>query len=814
MTKMQLMQMIMTWDREANNPKLSHMTDTGILIRNANLIQSGKIEQASKDAQLVKVDAQMISNLRSKLSMWDKQFMAKQRNYFNGETKQVNEVLYRMKHRVLNAEEFYIPEVVDGNYLITEIGKGDTYNIFVKQPGATSELKSNAKQPLIIDGLETVMSKHVSDIASYIGMAIPIRNFAKVFNGMNLSLDAPISVKNSIAKNFGEHANEILVQGIRDVQGSRNQTGLDRLSRKMTALYSSFNKLALVGKIGVTIKQAASYQSAGSILSRRALIVGNRPFYSKVDNSKSPCLIEQLFMAPNSKTARSLFAEIDKYTPLHYLRRQGMSMQEIAFEKMRSTKTKRFMQGVGASMEQNAAGRLLRRAGQWVNPINWIQRMDVATTGALWVACKWQSKYDGYQIGTDEFFRHATELYQRVIRETQPMYDSLHRAEVQKGTGFTKYLFPFKTVPFQNKGQIFNAIGEYSAAIQSKNKSEIKRTGKFLYNTVEANVRSVLIFSALSLVARIVQHKMDDDEELTAKSICKTVFHDFLGVMASNISPLFGTEIMEFIDHVIVKFISGNSVSGYDLFQVGMLDLINDTYESLVGFTDGISDWLNGDITFEEFASVAADSMMQFAAFFGIPAKNVVDIFTAISLHVQDAQTDGFLSFTSDKKLSNAERLYNAMLSGDEEMTNRYSAQFKTDRDLHNAVRKQLRENDARITEAATALMKGDIQKYESIVNEIIKEGHFSKDDVVSAIRSQKTATENMIRDIYEMFFGSEEETASEGKLYTLDDYMAAVAGGQTASANNAKEYIIQGYIDSGKTQAKGCFVPYALQGR
>lgn len=58
-----------------------------------------------------------------------------------------------------------------------------------------------------------------------------------------------------------------------------------------------------------------------------------------------------------------------------------------------------------------------------------------------------------------------------------------------------------------------------------------------------------------------------------------------------------------------------------------------------------------------------------------------------------------------------------------------------------------------------------------------------------------------MIQDIYEMFFGSEEETASEGKLYTMDDYMAAVAGGQAASANNAKEYIIQDYLDSGYTR-------------
>lgn len=810
MTKMQIMQIIMTWDREAHNDKLVHMQENGITVRNANLIQDGKVEKASKTAQLVKVTPQMISEMRSRLTAWDKQFMVKIRNYFKGETTAVNDVMYQLKHRVLQAEEFYIPEVVDSDYLIANLNENETYNIFVKEPGATKVLQSGAKEPIIIDGLETVMSKHVTDIGNYVGMAIPIRNFAKVFNGMNLNNDKPVSVKNSIRKNFGDKANKILMQGVRDVQGSRPSTKLDDISKALDGLYASFNKYALVGKVGVTIKQAASYQSAGSIISRRALILGNRAFMNSADQSHSFGLIAHLFMSPDGKTAQRLFNEIDQHTPLHYQRRLGMSMKEIAFEKLRSTKLKRFWQGVGASLEQNKFGHFLRSTGEWLTPLNWIQRMDVATTGALWVACKYQAKLDGYEIGSDEFWTHTTDLYKRVIRETQPMYDSLHRAEIQKATeSFTKYLFPFKTVPFQNEGQIFSAIGEYATALKTGTKAETKAAAKYAYNTVAANVRSGLVFAALFIVAGAVQHKMnryrDDDDELTLSSIAETYFLDFLSVLASNASPLFGNEIIEFISGRIDHAIDEDDSRSYDPFQVGMLDLLNNTYKSLVAFTDGAIDLFSGDMAFGDFANVASSAIMQFAAFFGTPAQNVVDLFSAVSLHIQDTQGDGFLSFSSDKKQTkrDGELLYEAIVNGNTADIEKYSAQFDTDKKLHNAIRDQLKKNDARITDAAVALEGGNVAEYERIINEIVGEGHFTQDDVVAAIRSQKDSIKNAIANIYDIFFGDGTEEATAKKMYSTEDYVNAATGGQTASANNAKEYIIQGYIDSGKTQAR-----------
>jgi hypothetical protein len=66
---------------------------------------------------------------------------------------------------------------------------------------------------------------------------------------------------------------------------------------------------------------------------------------------------------------------------------------------------------IGANLEQSKAGHYVRKAGQVLDPTTWIQRMDVATTAALWVACKEQAKLDGKQVGSAEYWQRTTELY-------------------------------------------------------------------------------------------------------------------------------------------------------------------------------------------------------------------------------------------------------------------------------------------------------------------------------------------------------------------------------------------------------------------
>lgn len=580
MTKLQAIQLLMTWQREQANSKLEHLQKGGAVIRDALAIQDGKGRKAV--SHRVAVTPLVISNIQNSLTAWDRAYMKAVRDYLNREARETNKVLYQLKHRVLTTEAAYMPYVVDKGYLDAKLESSDVFNLFVKTPGSTQALQKKAPQPVIIDGLDTMMQKHVQETANYVGLAIPIRDFAKVFNGRMASTDGTVytSLQKTIQDNFTEKGTDLILQALLDVQGStKGNSWNSQIAETLNKMQSMWVRTALMVNPSVTIKQAASYIAAESVLSHRALTAGNRPIFSGQDASHSPSLIAQIFATPEGRTAQRLYNEIDQHTSMHYMRRLGMSQAELADQALRSSPLRRRMNAIGASMEQSKVGHAARKAGEALNPFSWIQRMDVATTAALWVACKEQAKLDGMTVNSQEYWQRTTELYERCLRETQPMYDGLHRTANQKQHGgIMTYLFPFRTVPIQNHGQV---AASYEALLASKNKSKAEqaKAGKFFVKTVWAQTESAFIFSLMTFIAAAMKRKTkkyrDEDEELTPWSLAKGFGADVASTWFSVLFPVFGSEMWNVGNRIYDK-IEGSSGYTYDAFSIGILDMLND----------------------------------------------------------------------------------------------------------------------------------------------------------------------------------------------------------------------------------------------
>ena len=164
-------------------------------------------------------------------------------------------------------------------------------------------------------------------------MATAIRDFAKIFNGKVSTNDNGVgytSLKAEIERNFGKEGVHLITQALIDIQGGSTQSGWKSgLEDFLKKLQTSFVRHALLFNLSVTIKQAASYVAAGSIISREALLKGNRSILNKNEASHSASLITQIFLNPNGKTAQKIFARADKYTALHADRRNGMNFAEV-----------------------------------------------------------------------------------------------------------------------------------------------------------------------------------------------------------------------------------------------------------------------------------------------------------------------------------------------------------------------------------------------------------------------------------------------------------------------------------------------------
>jgi hypothetical protein len=673
MTKMQAIQILMTAEREAHNDKLLHLQTGGAVIRNAEDIQNGKGAKAT--SQTVKVTPELLQKIQDSLTDWDRAYMKAVRIYFQKEGRRTNEIMYKLKHRVLQTEEYYVPYSVDKNYLETNLDERQAMSMWVKTPGSTNALQQKAKQPVIIDGMDAVMERHVKEIADYIGLALPIRDFSKVYNGMlKTGGDNPLPVKETIDRAFGSKGQHLLTQAVIDVQGgSAKQNWSSGISDFLSGLQSAFVRSALLINPSVTIKQAASYIAAESILSHRALVAGNRATFSS-DETRSPALIAYLFANPEGKTAQRIYNEIDKYTSLHYQRRLGMSQAEIANEANRTGKLKRRINMIGANMEQSKIGHAVRKTGENLNPVTWIQRMDVATTATLWVACKEQAKLDGMKAGTAEFWQRTTELYERCLRETQPMYDGLHRTAHQKQAGgLVQFLFPFRTVPIQNHGQLA-ASYEALKASRNKSKAEQAEAKRFFAKTVWAQTESAFVFSLMTFIAAALKRKTkkyrDEDEELTALSAGKGLLTDVGSTLFSVLVPMYGSELVNIGSRALDKF-QGNSGYTYDAFSVGVVDMLNDLASSFDKIAADFGKIARGEnVSFGDVGSHGLAMLLKAAKLAGIPADTVRTYYNGIVGNVEDI-ANGRIPALNDESWEratgvNAKRFFEAWEAGDE----------------------------------------------------------------------------------------------------------------------------------------------------
>lgn len=629
MTQMQAIQLYMTWQREQANDKLVHLQKGGATIRDALAVMDGKRGKAT--SHTVEVTPELISNIEQSLSAWDRAYMEEIRRYLTKEARETNKVLYQLKHRVLTTEAAYVPYVVDKGYLESKLEGSDVFNLFVKTPGSTQALQKRAPQPVIIDGMDTLMGRHVQEQARYIGLAVPIRDFAKVFNGRLADPNGGVytALKKTIEDNFGEGGTHLILQALLDAQGGgMANSWSSHIEEHLNKLQGAFVRSALLINPSVTIKQAASYSAAESVLSHRALMAGNRTFAAKGDQSHSPGLIAQLFASPEGRTARRLYEEIDAHTSMHYQRRMGMSYTELANEAQRSGKIRRTLNSVGAQMEQSPLGHNVRKAGEILNPAQWIQRMDVATTAALWVAAKEQARMDGMAVGSAEYWQHTTELYERCLRETQPMYDGLHRNSHQKqGGSLMQYLFPFRTVPIQNHGQIAAAFETLRA---SKGKSEAKQAEarRFFAKTVWAQTESAAVFAFMTFLAAVMKRKTkkyrdDETEELTAGSLLKGLGLDAASTLFSVAFPMWGSEAWSIGDRALNK-LTGKGGYTFDAFSVGAVDLLNDLASSGDKLLTDAGKLMRGeDLTLREVGDHALAALLKAAKIAGIPADTV-----------------------------------------------------------------------------------------------------------------------------------------------------------------------------------------------
>lgn len=188
---------------------------------------------------------------------------------------------------------------------------------------------------------------------------------------------------------------------------------------------------------------------------------------------------------------------------------------------------------------------------------------------------------------------------------------------------------------------------------------------------------------------------------------------------------------------------------------------------------------------------------------FGIPLKNIrrdmLAVFNAVKIRGLDKERQSTalsIRHTVEDAIwqgskSGADRLYEAMVAGDDAYVQRLRNNYKSDDAYHTAIKKALRDNDSRIWEAAVAWNAGELETYIRIAKEIRGEGRFDQDDIVLAIRAEANSM-------------LEKDDSSSDKVYgyfTAEKFGVAMSQGNTTMVDMIRQDLIDTDIANGKTR-------------
>ena len=741
-----------------NKDNLRHMVYGGVTMPNMELYLKGDKKGAYDKTKLAKgVTAAKIQAMEDAMSPEEKKVLQAFKKLFHEYTGSViNETSMELYGFKKANEKNYYPISVDKNYVTTDI-TSLKMDKALEGAGFLKERVQSVK-PLVMESIIDTAQRSLKMTSEFGGLAIPIRNFNKVYNGATWKVtdadSADVSAKSVMVQDDTVH------KAMQDVWGRMATKYIDNLladlqnarageSTVFDMLRGNFAGAVLTGNWSVIMKQAASYPTAVATL-------GWEPVMKALARGGKHGL-------PISSADRELIA---KYTPLLWYRNKGNSTQEMA--------------------DIDTLNSLTNRMPVVREVKNMIQKVDVATVGRLWYASQYyvDANYMALKKGTDAYYRQVAEVFNRCVEDTQPNYTVMQRPDyLRDPSKIKKVMFMFMTQRMQNGGILYDAACNLYAKNKTGTKEQKAQARKEFAWAVSSQLVSAAVLSTMTFLARGLLHKikpyLDDENELTAESFASEWTNGVLGSLSGSF--IAGNELYNLIYSAITK-------ERYYGIEVSLFSEISSLFESIVKMGNGAIDSFSdsdeeAEKGIDEIKGAFFDAAGTVAKMCGVPVDNVQNVAVGIWKNVEDVTSgDGLFSFSTDKEEPKAsvygKKIYYALMDGDKKTAEEYREKMKKsgekgEGDVETAVKDQLASRNDLVKQAAQYRLDKNHDGYMECYNKLIKMG-FNHYEVVAATNSvlnkMQDKTESSAKDAHDYlsFYKSEDLVAAieEGKGY------------------------------------------------
>ena len=752
-----------------NDQNTRHMEMGGVTIPDIKLYKEGKIAKAyDNDAQKVTFTRTDIKKYAmNNLTPKELAFINSAQKYYKEMSQpEINAVSEKLLgYEIANVENYY-RIVTDKNWARTNFDQLKMDGT-IEGMGFTKERIEGANNPMELVGMISQVTNDIKAHSKYVGMAIPVRNFNKVYgistkliknDGSNTLIKNGkpepevyshyySSVMNSIKKKWGDAGNNYIIKMLQDIQNPN--TSMDKTYGPwLSKVRSNYAKAVLDLNAAVAIKQAASYPTAAAEL-------GWEP------------LMKALTTFPKTKGKSAAF--ISQYSPLMRLRTEGYISQET--------------------------GDILSQGKSLPKAANWIQMVDIGTVRLLWLASEYKVKADfpNLKYGTKEFYEKVGELHTTVIENTQPNYTELQRAQILRSDKeIVKMLNMFKTQPFQNMNILMEAFGNYRAKnIQYKNDPtddnlKLKKDAAVrVRRAVTSQFMAAAVFAAMQFVWDLFRGRKDKykdkegEENLLGwmRGVGLNMVSSFAGMLP------FGTTIAEWGENTIDQVstaLGGEAIFDQKFYGMdagssleGINDILSGATSTIVDFIQigkGLFNASEADepIDWEKYIRDLTGNGTDMAQYFGVPVDNIMKSIKGVissGLRISQGKYVGqYYTVRMDRDITSAtkkyywpilldaydhdpdqfEQLYNIMIKEKKFATKDYTAQQNVDKKIRDHVKELAKKGKEVASEFKDATdrareehgIDSDLYKAALEAHDANQNDKYDQDEIYAAIAS------------------------------------------------------------------------------
>lgn len=715
-----------------------HMLGNGIRLKTS--------KQTGAQVFTVRMTEADIAKVSDLLSDQQKRMAHKLQEYLAGDVaKWGNDVTQQLYLYDYFTEKTYWPLTSDPNVLKSKEPTTDFRLDALTNPGFLKPLKAGANNAVIIMDAFDVFNRHVAEMASYSGLAMPMIDAVNYLNYKQHD-DAGLTtggVKESMERLLGSDGQKYMTRLLQDLNHARHGDDLLALS-KLGALYK---KAAVTGKIRVVLQQPTAIARAAQEI--------------------SPVYLAQGLKLGN----KADIAEMEQHSALAWWKNNGSGMDI----------------GVGRSADQvlwgdtskaQTAMDKIETSGGLIDA----NRADAVTWAAMWRAVKRETQriHPELQVGSEAYFRTVAERFDSIMDRTQVVDSVMHRSQIMRSqNGMVKELTAFKAEPIKS----YNMLARAAMELGRNPKSRAAQA---------AVTRSVLVFAANAALTALAEalfdvfkHRDDDDRLMeylldTKKGFLKEYTDEFMGSWLDN---------MNVIDLIPFATQAKDVLLNNDAPEMMSFDGLVSLRKAALTFNDHfVGENKQKTTTYGAIAPVlkAASQIT------GLPIAGIMAN-TEMLAKIADPQWLNYKA-VSGNFADNYEALYAAILEGDKRAITRIRGRLAADTQgksakspaqIDQGIANVLAEKDERIAQAYQLRKEGKSTQLVALKKQIMDDGF--TDAMVSAAINR-----------YESQAKAQEKTTQEkdmdaqltAKLFNYENLYAAIRTGSIEDVGIIAEYL------------------------